>query len=105
MTSIQLPYLPVLDISNTCDKKSLPEFYFEIIKTKHKFSSDSSESGTAPLIPIFGCNCYVKYKCKLSQKGSTTFGLPILRVRQYQRYKTVMNNKSSYPINMHYHGL
>jgi FtsP/CotA-like multicopper oxidase with cupredoxin domain len=110
MQLINFPILPILDLTNN-DKKKL-NANFKIIKTKHKFSTKSVETGNDPIIPIFGCEYWVsdisKHSDSISNNSiinSTTFGLPLIIVNQNQIFDINMDNQSGYVLNIHYHGI
>ena len=98
-----LTFLPILDITQ---KKDLgTDIYYEIIKTTHKFTSNSVASGNDPVIPIFGSNCWIKSNKNIEQKQSIDFGLPVIKVRQNQQFNIVQKNLSTFAINIHFHGV
>lgn len=123
MKIIELPLLPYLDLTKFNKKNTYPNANINFIKTKHKLSTNSLETGNDPLIPIFGCECWLsEISNSLSSssslstnknneeiientKNSTTYGFPIIIVNQNQNFDITMNNLSTYDVNIHYHGV
>ena len=108
MYQTKLPLLPILDltkIKNHNNKKLTANF--KIVKTKHKFSSDSVETGNDLNVPMFGCECSISINKKKFKKtiNSTTYGFPIIIVNQHQSFNISMENRSDYILNIHYHGV
>ena len=120
MNQIKLPLLPILDLTKVkqCKNKKL-NANFKLIKTKHKFSTNSTETGNDPNVPMFGCECWVSEinnnlssssdikneKILKNTLASTTYGFPLIIVNQNQKFDIVMNNLSEYVVNIHYHGV
>ena len=104
----KLHLLPILDITHYTNPNI--SFNTEIIKTTHKFSLNSAESGNNSNEPIFGSNFWVGNgqglgSGSIEQSGFSDFGFPILKVRRDQFFYINQKNLSTYAVNIHFHGV
>lgn len=104
MQCIDILEMITLPISNLIDFSKLTttdNVEIEILNTTHRFSPDSSVSGTdVKHQPIFGSNVFINGALKVSN----TFGLPTMLFPQGIAPSIHFNNSTKFTTNVHFHG-
>ena len=100
MTKSRLLLPKLVDLSQHKHKSNSARI--EINNTKHKFSSESAESGVDPkVLPIFGTTSYLNGK-KVSE---LSWGLPFFRFKRGTKPHVTFVNNTHYSFDIHWHGL